>query len=61
MDFINISESNIISYISESDRKSMVNCEDKLYEGGKQYKSKADQWEAIKTTMSVIELAEVRN
>ena len=32
----------------------------KLYEGGKQYKSKEDLWEAIKTTMSEVELAEVK-
>ena len=32
----------------------------KLYEGGKQYNSKADLWEAIKTTMSEIESAEVK-
>ena len=30
----------------------------KLYEGGKQYNSKADLWEAIKTTISEIEFAE---
>ena len=32
----------------------------KLYEGGKQYNSKADLWEAIKTTLSEIEPAEVK-
>ena len=32
----------------------------KLYEGGKQYNNKADLWEAIKTTMSEIESAEVK-
>ena len=32
----------------------------KLYEGAKQYSSKADQREAIKTTISEIELAEVK-
>ena len=31
-----------------------------LYEGGKQYNSKADTWEAIKTTLSEIELTEVK-
>ena len=33
----------------------------KLYEGGKQYNSKADLWEAIKTIMSEIEPTEVKN
>ena len=33
----------------------------KLHEGGKQYNSKADLLKAIKTTMSEIELAEVKN
>ena len=32
----------------------------KLYEGDKQYNIKADLWEAIKTTMSEIEPAEVK-
>ena len=32
----------------------------KLYEGGKQYNSKADQWEAIKTIMLKIEPAEIK-
>ena len=32
----------------------------KLYEGGKQYNSKADLGEAIKTTMSEIKPAEVK-
>ena len=32
----------------------------KLYEGSKLYNSKADLWEAIKTTMSEIELVEVK-
>ena len=32
----------------------------KLYEGGKQYSSNADQWEAIKPSMSEIEPAEVK-
>ena len=32
----------------------------KLYEGSKQYSSKADLWEAIKTTVSEIELVEVK-
>ena len=31
-----------------------------FYEGGKQYNSKADQWESIKTTMSETESAEVK-
>ena len=33
----------------------------KLYEGGKQYNRKADLWEAMKTTMSESEPAEVKN
>ena len=33
----------------------------KLYEGGKQYDSKVEVWEAIKTTVSEIEPAEVKN
>ena len=32
----------------------------KLYEGGKHYNTKADLWEAIKTTMLEIEHAEVK-
>ena len=32
----------------------------KLYEGGKQYNSKTDLWEAIKTTMSEVGFAEVK-
>ena len=32
----------------------------KLYEGSKQYNSKADLWEAIKTTMSENDLAEIK-
>ena len=32
----------------------------RLYEGGKQCNSKADLWEAIKTTMSEIEPVEVK-
>ena len=32
----------------------------KLYEGGKQSNSKADQWEAIKTIMTGVEPAEVK-
>ena len=32
----------------------------KLYEGGKQYNCRADIWEAIKTTMLEIKLAEVK-
>ena len=32
----------------------------KLYEDGKQYNNKADQWEAIKRTMSEIEPAKLK-
>ena len=32
----------------------------KFYEGSKQYNSKADLWETIKTTMSEIESGEVK-
>ena len=43
---------------SESDWKSIVSLKDEIYEGGKQYNSKADIWEANKTTMSKTEPAD---
>ena len=33
----------------------------KLHKGDKQYKSKADQWETIKTTISEIEFAKIES
>ena len=44
----------------ESAWKVSVNREDDIYEGGKVYNSKIDQWETIKNIMSNIKLAELK-
>lgn len=51
----------VIRYWYESKEKSIIYCEDAIIYSGKIYDNKADLWEDIKTTISIINPAENNN